>query len=474
MVGENSTTADAAAEAVISFETDLAAIFIPKDQLRDPMKNYNKVEFAELRTMVSSIAWGRYLGAIGAPESSQSKLVVENLQYMQDLDVLLSNTELKQLQYYLTWHALNQFGSKIHEDFTDMWLEYASVLYGISQLPPRWESCVASTVGNLGFALGRLFIDERLPEETLDEALEMVEAIRTTFEASLDTLPWLDAASAATAREKAEAVIEKIGYPSWVRDDAALLEHYEGLEVGALHFSNSISSIKSSNARSMARFEEPVDKTRWYMNPSEVNAYYSPSFNQIVFPAGILQPPFFAGGVGKAFNYGAIGSVIAHELTHGFDDQGRMYDKDGQLTDGGWMSPESSRRFNDTAQCFVQQYNEFTVNTESVNGKLTLGENIADNGGLAGAYAAYAKSVAAAPPLPGLGLTNNQLFFVSFGQVWCGMARPEKEHMWLLTDVHSPRKARVVGSTQNSKDFSDAFGCSASAAMNPKEKCLLW
>ena len=334
---------------------------------------------------------------------------------------------------------------------------------------------MGSTVRNLGFALGRLFIDERLPKETLDEALEMVQAIRTTFEDSLDALPWLDAASAKTAREKAEAVIEKIGYPAWVRDDAALLEHYAGLEVGGVHFSNAISSIRSANARSMARFEEAVDKTRWYMNPSEVNAYYSPSFNQIVFPAGILQPPFFAGGVGKAFNYGAIGSVIAHELTHGFDDQGAMYDKDGQLTDGGWMSAQSSRRFNDTAQCFVQQYDQFEVNSESVNGRLTLGENIADNGGLAGSYAAYARSAGgAAPPLPGLGLTNSQLFFVSFGQVWCGMARPEKEHMWLLTDVHSPRKARVVGSAQNSKDFSDAFGCSAAAAMNPPDKCLLW
>jgi predicted metalloendopeptidase len=166
--------------------------------------------------------------------------------------------------------------------------------------------------------------------------------------------------------------------------------------------------------------------------------------------------------------------VIAHEITHGFDDQGRMYDKDGMLTADGWMTAAASARFNTTAQCFVEQYGDFKVNDENVNGKLTLGENIADNGGLAGAYSAYTKASASEPPLPGVGLTNNQLFFVSFAQVWCGMSRPAAEHMSLLTDVHSPKKARVVGSAQNSAAFSEAFQCQPKSPMNPSDKCLLW
>jgi len=243
-----------------------------------------------------------------------------------------------------------------------------------------------------------------------------------------------------------------------------------------LHFSNIISKAKYENKRAFDKFEQTVDKNRWYMSAGEVNAYYAPSFNQIVFPAGILQPPFFYQGGGNFVNYGAIGAVIAHELTHGFDDQGRMYDGSGRLTHTGWMSAESIKAFNKTQQCFTKQYGNFEMYGMHVNGKLTLGENIADNGGLSGAFAAYQrhKSAFKDKRLPGMGLTSEQTFFLSFAQLWCRKARPDITKNQMLTDPHTPGKYRVIGTLQNSKAFSDAYQCKPKSVMNPDVKCKLW
>lgn len=289
----------------------------------------------------------------------------------------------------------------------------------------------------------------------------------------------MDAATRVLAISKAQAITPKIGYPDWIMNDTALTAYYADLTVTDNHFVNKVNMHAFDFRNMVSQLGQPVDRTVWDMTPQEVNAYYNPSFNEIVFPAGILQPPFFSLSQPKAINYGGIGAVMGHELTHGFDNSGREYDKYGNMRQ--WWSPASIAAFNEEAECLAEQYSSYAIEVDGqayhVRGNQTLGENIADNGGLKEAYAAYHAWIAAngpEPMLPGLGLNNDQLFFVSFAQVWCSAELPMAALLGLRTDPHSPPQFRVQGATSNSEEFAAAFSCPAGSPMVHTPSCVVW
>jgi endothelin-converting enzyme/putative endopeptidase len=316
--------------------------------------------------------------------------------------------------------------------------------------------------------VGRLYVDRRFAGDSKKIATEMIEDIMGAFESALPGLTWMDDATRKRALDKAQAVVDKIGYPDRWRD-------YSDLEIVAGdYFANAAAARRFAFEFEADKIGKPVDKKEWGMTPQMVNAYYNPLFNEIVFPAGILQPPFFERDFPAAMNYGAIGAVIGHELTHGFDDSGRKFAPDGQLRE--WWEPKVIDRFEERAQCVRDLYSSYQVE-EGVNvqGDLTIGENIADIGGLKQAYAAYQRwEKRHGEPDLGIDLTPEQVLFVSFGQVWCSKASAEFERLQVTTDSHSPARFRVIGPVSNNPAFAEAFSCQAGAPMAPKERCEVW
>lgn len=304
----------------------------------------------------------------------------------------------------------------------------------------------------------------------------MIAEIKTAFEESLETLQWMDEETRRSAKEKADAIYNMIGYPKFIMDPKELDKVFNDYEaVSDLYFENVMQFYNFSARVTADQLRKPPNRDQWSMTPPTVNAYYSPTKNEIVFPAGILQAPFYTRASPKSLNFGGIGVVVGHELTHAFDDQGREYDKDGNLRP--WWKNSSVEAFKRQTACMVEQYSNYTINGEAVNGKHTLGENIADNGGLKAAYRAYQnwlKKNGDEETLPTLGLTNYQLFFVGFAQVWCSVRTPESSHEGLITDPHSPSRFRVIGTVSNSQEFAEHFSCPPGSPMNPLKKCEVW
>jgi len=332
------------------------------------------------------------------------------------------------------------------------------------------------SVGSIvSYDLGRMFVDDKFAGSSQQTVLDMIAKLKRAFDDSLDSLQWMDDKTRKAARGKAAAMREKIGFPHWIHNDTRLNEYYQKLSITTDYFGNMLSSLVFDMDKNYADLIKPVDKEQWHMSPPTVNAYFSPSGNEIAFPAGILQPPFFKADYPMAYNFGGIGVVAGHEITHGFDDTGSQYDKDGNLVP--WWEAHVVQNFKSRTQCIRDQYSKYTVNGEPVNGNLTLGENIADNGGLKQAYDAYKMHInehGEESELPAVGLTTEQLFFVGFAQVWCGAARPQEASRLLLVDTHSPGKFRVIGAVSNFEQFSTAFNCPAGSPMNPQQKCQVW
>ncbi|KAI1235942.1 hypothetical protein IHE44_0002035 [Lamprotornis superbus] len=370
---------------------------------------------------------------------------------------------------------------------------------------PRWQTCISNTDDTLGFALGSLFVKATFDRDSKAIAEEMISEIRAAFEVSLDQLDWMDEKTRQAAKEKvtpgreadgkphpihispsisllgpllmqADAIYDMIGFPDFILDNKELDDVYDGYEVSEDSFFQNMLNFYNFSAKVMAdQLRKPPNRDQWSMTPQTVNAYYLPTKNGIVFPAGILQAPFYARNHPKALNFGGIGVVMGHELTHAFDDQGREYDKEGNLRP--WWQNSSLEAFKNRTACMTEQYGRYTVHSEKVNGRQTLGENIADNGGLKAAYNAYKSWLqknGEEKRLPALGLTNHQLFFVGFAQVWCSVRTPESSHEGLVTDPHSPDKYRVIGTLSNSRDFVEHFGCPLGSPMNPGKHCEVW
>jgi membrane metallo-endopeptidase-like protein 1 len=309
--------------------------------------------------------------------------------------------------------------------------------------------------------------------------MDMIENIRSSFTELLEEVPWMDDATKRVAREKADAIEERIGYPDYIMNDTALNLDYEGVRIDPTkYFENALANQNAAARRNLKNLRQPVDKARWTASPAIVNAFYSPSKNQITFPAGILQPPFYHSNNLKYLQFSGIAIAVAHEITHGFDDEGRLYNKDGNLKQ--WWPDSVIARFKEKAQCIIDQYNNYTVAEVglNLNGRQTQGENIADNGGLKQAFRAYQRWIertkTVEPLLPGLPLSHEQFFFLNFAQIWCGTNRPESYLQLVLSGRHSPGRFRVIGPLSNSIDFAKAYNCPLGSNMNPVKKCSVW
>lgn len=479
----NETDVLTRAQEIVRLEYNLAGIFAPRTELRNPDTAYHLLDldknFTNKEYILQVPTYLRKM--INNPMLMPTEIILwDKANYLEELQFLLSTTPMSVIIDYLMWRVVKSFSYHLSSAFVDEDFAFSMMLYGIEARSLRSIVCMSRAASVGGFALGNLFVEEAFAGSSKETALQMVEDIRYTFESRLSTISWMDADGVDAAKIKAEAVEPKVGYPSDLIATEDVNEHYADLQIepSSTYFENIVASIRYTVDKSIAKLGKTVDRSEWHMTPQTVNAYYSPSVNQIVFPAGILQPPFFHKDYLKALNYGGIGVVIGHELTHGFDDSGSKYDKDGNLHP--WWSEETAAKFAERTQCLVDQYGSFEVKGETVNGRLTLGENIADNGGLTQAYHAYRRWVQETndgeeePRLPGFpNLSPSKLFFLSFSTVWCGAARDEEAHRQLLTDPHSPGRYRVIGALSNSKEFSSAFGCRAST-MNPSNKCSVW
>ncbi len=468
LLGDEPEAAAKHAGQVVAFETELAKVSRDRTAMRDLGRLYNKIDIEGLKKLTPKLPWDVYLAAIGYP--GLKDVSVATPEFFQRLEELAGSTDPAVLQTYLRWHAVDETANLLPQRFVDAnFAFYGQKLSGQKEMRPRWKRCVGATERAIGEDVGKLYVAKMFPGDSKKVALDMIGDIETAFEQKLPGLAWMDDVTRQRALEKLAALKNKIGYPDHWRD-------YSKLEVGATsYFANAMAARQFDYDFELAKVGNPVDRSEWNMTPQMVNAYYNPLMNEIVFPAGILQPPFFSREFPAAMNYGAIGGVIGHEMTHGYDDQGRRFDPKGRFHE--WWAPEVSARFEKQASCISDYYSKFEVEPGvHVNGALTLGENIADIGGLKQAYAAFKLWEKRHPDAPPAieGLTNEQLLFVAWGQAWCTVASPEAERLQVTTDPHSPSRFRVDGPMSQNPAFAAAFQCKPGQPMRPEEQCVVW
>uniref|UniRef100_A0A671RN37 endothelin-converting enzyme 1 n=1 Tax=Sinocyclocheilus anshuiensis TaxID=1608454 RepID=A0A671RN37_9TELE len=444
-------------QQILDFETALANITVPQDERRDEEKLYHKITIADLQVLAPAVEWLDYLNFVLPPLelNDTEPVVVYAKEYLQQVSDLINKTNHSLLNNYMIWNLVQKGASSLDQRFENAQDKLLESLYGTKKV---------CAVG-----LCSCQSDNSVAEGMINE-------IRTAFKDALDDLNWMDEQTRQAAKDKADAIYDMIGFPDFILDSKELDDVYDGYEVTEDNFFQNMINFYNFSARVMAdQLRKPPNRDQWSMTPPTVNAYYMPTKNGIVFPAGILQAPFYAQHHPKALNFGGIGVVMGHELTHAFDDQGREYDKDGNLRP--WWQNSSVDAFKNRTECMIDQYTQYTINGEHINGKQTLGENIADNGGLKAAYHAYrswVKKNGEEKRLPAVNLTNDQLFFVGFAQVWCSVRTPESAHEGLMTDPHSPPKYRVIGTLSNSPDFAEHFQCPLGSPMNSGHRCEVW
>lgn len=473
--------------AVMEFETDIANATVPAEERHDVTLLYNKMTIAELQEKfeLNGFNWTFFIQGVMASVNieidSAEEVVVHGVPYLRELKAIISSYSASTIQNYLVWRLVLDRVSGLSRRFKEARANYRKALYGTMVEEARWRECVSYVNTNMENAVGALYVRETFAGKSKRMVRDLIDKIREVFIETLDELQWMDETSKAKAQEKAIAIKEQIGYPDYILEDQneKLDQEYTNLTFSEHeYFENILANLQAGAQKSLRKLRERVDQDVWLIGAAVVNAFYSPNRNQIVFPAGILQPPFFSKHQPQALNFGGIGMVIGHEITHGFDDNGRNFDKDGNMFD--WWSNFSATHFKEQSRCMIYQYGNYTwelAGGQNVSGISTLGENIADNGGVRQAYKAYLKWVereGKEPNLPGLDLTHEQLFFLNFAQVWCGSYRPEYASQSIKTDVHSPLKYRVMGSLQNFEAFSEAFHCKGGTAMHPIEKCRVW
>lgn len=457
------------AKAIVAFETKLAEVSKPRAELRDPEKHYNRVTAEGLAAMAPQLPWASFLEATGYPKVNDFNAAPE--EFFVAMAEIVASTEMATLRDYLRWQVLETYAEHLSQPFAQSHFEFfRKTLRGQQEMAPRWKRCVDTTDKAMGEALGQHYVEQHFAGDSREIALEMIHGIEAAFEEGLPQLSWMDATTRERAVEKMKAVVNKIGHPEeW--------KSYDALEVGNDYTANLMAAFSVEFDRNASKIGQAVDRKEWHMSPPTVNAYYNPSMNEMVFPAGILQPPFFSPDFPMAMNFGGIGMVMGHELTHGFDDQGRKFDGRGSMSQ--WWEAEATERFEERAQCVADLYSGYEVQPGvKLNGKLTLGENIADLGGIKEAFRAYqawAKSQGVDPEAPATdGLTQEQLFFVSFGQIWCSKATPEVEKVLALTDPHSHPRYRVNGPLSQLPEFWETFSCDAGEPMRPENVCEVW
>ncbi|XP_078415679.1 phosphate-regulating neutral endopeptidase PHEX isoform X1 [Cetorhinus maximus] len=490
-LGANTTTARVDMESVLEFEIKLAKILIPHSN-RTSEALYNKLNILYLQQTIPQFDWLRYMRTvINAdlyPELSHintsEEVVVYVPQYFKNLFQLLDTVDNRTIANYIVWRIVYRRTANLSQRFLTRRLEFLKVLTGATSLSARWDKCVDFVEYVVPYSIGRMFVEAHFQEDKKQLTEYLVAGVRWAF---LDMLEkendWMDMETKSKAKEKAHGVLAKIGYPNFIMNDTLITNYLRNLTVSKTdYFENVLQSLKFFAQADFALLRRRVLKTEWYTNPITVNAFYSPTTNQIQFPAGELQKPFFWGEqYPLSISYGAIGVIVGHEFSHAFDDNGRKYDKNGNLHQ--WWSNASISSFNDKTECMIKQYDEYYWAPAGlqVKGQRTLGENIADNAGLRQAFRAYRKWIEEKRGskeealLPGLGLSNNQLFFLSYAHVRCSAYRPAAARNKILNGVHSPPEFRVIGSMSNFEEFSKAFSCPRTSVMNRGEKsCRVW
>lgn len=464
--------AEALAGEVLALETAIAELHWEKELLRDPEKTYHKIDRAGLVALNPGFPWETWLATVEAEGVDDINVSTpEPIQQQADLLLATLAEEPEVLRAWLKLKVLGSFRSHLPEPYYgEAFAFFNARVYGQQQPEPRWKRCVDTANGTVGELVGRFYVEERFPGDSKDKALALIEGIQDSFEASLPELEWMDEETRAAAIEKKDLLGNKIGYPDTWRD-------YSALQTGAdTHLVNMMGSRQVEHGFWLEQAGEPVDKSIWFMAASQVNAYYHPIRAEMVFPAGILQPPFFSRDFPMAMNFGGIGMVMGHELTHGFDDSGRKFDGHGKMVE--WWPAEVAAAFEERAQCVDDAYSAFQVAEGlPVNGKMTLGENIADIGGTRQAFHAYRAWVEANGEEQQLleELTNEQLFFVAMAQGWCTVAAPEFEKMMVMSNSHSPARFRVIGPAMHLEEFREAFSCEAGEhAMVAEPTCEVW
>ncbi|KAF2902180.1 hypothetical protein ILUMI_04005 [Ignelater luminosus] len=467
-------------EDILNFETELAMIIESPDQRKNISEEYSRVTVGDLHSLIPQIEWLRYLNIVTNNKIQHSERIVSFCtEYFQNLVFLLSQTPQRTIANYLLWRFVRNRINNLDNRFQEAKQRFYYILFGREKSPPRWQTCITQVNSNMGMALGSIFVQKYFDEESRNDTVQMTTEIQQTFREILSNADWLDEDTKILARVKIDAMILRIGYPDFIVDKQELGKRYKDVIIHPdQFFENTLSILLHLTKVEHLRLGTVVDKLLWTAPPAVVNAYYSRNKNQIMFPAGILQPPFYQKHFPRALNYGGIGVVIGHEITHGFDDKGRLFDKEGNLH--RWWKDNAVEAFHNKAQCLIDQYNKYIVSEVNVqiDGLITQGENIADNGGLKEAYRAYMKWLKkhsqADETLPGLELSGKQLFFLNFAQVWCGSSRIEGMENKLKSDVHAPGRYRVIGSLSNSDDFSNAYKCQRGSPMNPTKKCSIW
>ncbi len=464
-VGYAPEDASAAAKRIVAFETELAKLQKPPEQMRDPEAVYHRWDRKGIERN-SKLPWATYFTAIGVPKLEL--INVGNEEFVSGLATVIDAASPETLEDYLRFNLISSTANLLSAEVVEANFQFAAALTGQQQLAPRWERCVGAVNGALGDLLSQAYVEQHFAGDSKDIAVDMITRVEAAFASSLPSLSWMDDATRTAAVGKMQKIENKIGYPEkW--------KTYDRLELAGSYFANSVAARAWDHGYQMKKVGQKVDEKEWYWPASIVNASYNPLQNFMMFPAGILQPPFFHREVPKAMNYGAMGMVMGHELTHGFDDSGRKFDGDGVMRE--WWAPEVAAKFEAQAQCVIQTYSALEVQPGvKLKGELTLGENIADFGGLKQAYMAYQTWVAEAGAEPQLieGLTNEQLFFVATAQSWCSVSSPQFDELLASVDPHSPPKFRVNVPASHLPEFWAAFSCEAGTPMHAEQVCSVW
>lgn len=466
LIGKNQAEAVKIAENILKFETQLAEASKTMVDLRDPIANYNKFKVDALQKISPDFDWNVYMKEMGIDPSCD--INVGQPKFFETVNIMLKKSSTEQWKEYLTWHLVNSMANYLSKAFVDESFNfYGKVLSGRTEQSDRWKKIVKSTSGSLGEIVGKVYVEKRFSPQAKTRMLDLVSNLKKSLAQRIKQLAWMNAETKKKAAEKLDVMGLKIGYPDKWRDYSKLQITKES------YYNNILNCIKFETGFSFSKIGKPVDKAEWEMTPQTINAYYSPNKNEIVFPAAILQAPIFFLDADDAVNYGAIGVIIGHEMTHGFDDQGRLYDKSGNLND--WWVAEDAIKFKETTSVLVTQFNKFKLlDSLHVNGEVTLGENIADLGGLTISYNAF--KIANKETGKINGFTPDQRFFFSYAQVWRSNFRPEYLQMLIKVDVHSPAIARVNGVVYNVPEFYTAFDIKEKDSMYRKveDRPVIW
>ena len=466
LLGDPAARAAENAKAVLAFETRLAEASMTRVERRDPEKTYHRMSVSEASELTPNFSWTAYLKQIDSPPVVA--INVAEPKFFEALSKELVATPLPVWKTYLCWHLIHTAAPSLSKKFVDENFDfYGKTLQGTPENEVRWKRCVSATDQALGFALGKAYVRDYFPPEAKARADAMVKNLIAALRADLAQLPWMGETTRKAALAKLDAFDPKIGYPDKWRDYSALT-----IDRGP-YVLNVQRATDFENRRDLRKIGKPVDRTEWEMSPPTVNAYYNPQKNEIVFPAGILQPPFFDAKADDAVNYGAMGSVIGHEMTHGFDDQGRKFDALGNMHE--WWTPDDLKNYEARSKCIEDQYDSYVYEGQHTNGKLVLGEATADLGGLAIAYRAYQMSRQGQPPVAPIdGLTDDQRLFLAWTRVWAANIRPELAKLLLNTNPHPLAQFRAIGPQSTLPEFAKAFGCKPGDPMVRKDQCQIW